>query len=58
MSTAFDLGLVAACAFLGAIGAMLAGFERVAFWLFALGALVAPAGAFAALGRTLRRRRP
>ena len=58
MSTASDLGLVAACAFLGAIGALLAGFERVALGLFGLGAVIAFAGAFAALGHTLRRRRP
>ena len=58
MSTTFDLGLVVACAFLGTIGALLAGFERVAFGLFGLGAVIAVAGAFAALGHTLRRRRP
>ena len=51
MSTAFDLWLVAACAFLGAIGAMLAGFEHVAFWLFGLGAVIAFAGVFAARWR-------
>ncbi len=52
MSAAFDLALVAACAFIGAIGAMLAGFGRVALGLFGLGAVTAFAGAFAA------RRRP
>jgi hypothetical protein len=45
--SASGLGLVAACTFLGAIGALLAGFERVAFWLCWLGALVALAGVFA-----------
>ena len=58
MSTAFDLALVAACAFVGAIGALLAGFKHVALLLFGLGALVAFVGTFTALGRTLRRRRP
>ena len=57
MSTVFDLGLVAACTFLGATGAMLVGFERVAFWLFWLGAVIAFAGIFAAVGRTRRGRR-
>ena len=52
MSTAFDLGLVAACAFVGAIGALLAGFKHVALLLFGLGAVTAFAGVFAA------RRRP
>ena len=58
MSTAFDLGLVAACALIGAIGAMLVGFARVAFWLFGLGAVVAFAGAVVAIGRGQHRRRP
>ena len=48
MSTTFDLGLVVACAFLGAIGALLAGFGHAAFWLFWLGAAAAFAGIFAA----------
>ena len=52
MSPAFNLALVAACAFIGAIGAMLAGFKHVALWLSVLGAVTAFAGAFAA------RRRP
>jgi hypothetical protein len=58
MSTAFDLGLVAACAFIGAIGAMLVGFRLVALWLFGLGAAVAFAGAAMAIGRGRHRRRP
>ncbi len=57
MSTAFDLGLVAACAFIGAIGAMLAGFRLVALWLFGLGPAVAFAGAAVIIGRGRHRRR-
>ena len=51
MSTTFDLGLVVACAFLGAIGALLAGFGHAAFWLCWLSAVVALAGVFAAWRR-------
>ena len=58
MSTAFDLGLVAACAFIGAIGAKLASFNGVALWLFGLGTVVAFAGAVVAIGRSRHRRRP
>ena len=58
MSTAFDLGLVAACAFIGAIGAMLVGFRLVALLLFGLGAAVAFVGAAVAIGRGRHRKRP